>query len=179
MNLEKLSSKLPLITGWIDQTLAEHAALAQTVADFDFVRLPHFFSANLLARTKVVAVARVPVPPLTAMGLPEFSAFEKGDYAGIAFKDTYFLQIAQATNESTHFHELVHVLQWADLGVERFLLAYAAGLEANGYRNSPLEAMAWELQDYFDRSGQPGDVEGLVRNKLNELYPQTPESPAA
>jgi len=52
------------------------------------------------------------------------------------------------------------------LGVESFLLAYAAGLAANGYRNSPLEAMAYELQDYFDRKEQPIDVAAVVRSKL-------------
>jgi hypothetical protein len=171
VNLENLLPKLPLITGWIDATLTAHAGAARPVADFGFKRLPNFYSPELLARTKVVAVARVPVPPLTAIGLPEFAAFEQGDYAGITFKDTYFMQASQVANESIHFHELVHVVQWAHLGVERFLLAYAAGLAANGYRNSPLETMAYDLQDYFDRNGQPGDGSAIIRRKLNELYP--------
>jgi len=171
MNLEELSSKLPLITGWIDQTLAKHAANAQPVADFGFIRLPYFFPANLLARTKVVTLVRVPVPPLTAMGLPGFSAFENGNYSGITYKDTYFLQVPQAANESKHFHELVHVVQWAHLGAERFLLTYATGLAANGYEKNPIEVMAFELQDYFERRGQPVDVETVVRNTLNERNP--------
>ena len=171
MNLEKLLPKLPLITDWIDKTLSAHAGQARPVADLGFKRLPNFYSSDFLTRTKVVAVARVPVPPLTAIGLPEFAAFEQGDYAGITFKDTYFLQTSQLANESIHFHELVHVVQWAHLGVERFLLAYAAGLAADGYRNSPLEAMAYALQDYFDRNGQPCDVAAIIRSKLNELYP--------
>jgi len=98
--------------------------------------------------------------------LPEFAAFEEGDYAGITFKDTYFMHASQGTDESIHFHELVHVVQWAHLGVERFLLAYAAGLAANGYRNSPLEAMAYDLQDYFDGNRQPCDVAAVIRSKL-------------
>jgi hypothetical protein len=171
MNVEKLSSKLPLITGWIDEMLAKHAADAQLVTDFRFARLPLYFSAHLLACTKVVTLGRVPVPPLTAMGLPEFAAFENGNYRGITYKDTYFLQILQAANESTHFHELVHVVQWAHLGVERFLLAYAAGLAANGYEKNPMEVMASALQAYFERKGQPVDVETVVRNTLREQNP--------
>jgi len=170
MNLELLLPKLPLITEWIDQTLVAHARQAQPVAGFGFKRLPNYYSDNFLAGTKVVAVARVPVPPLTAFGLPEFGDFERGDYAGITFKATYFLQATQVNDESLHFHELVHVVQWAHLGVEKFLLTYAAGLAANGYRNSPLEAMAYDLQNYFDQNGKPVDVEAAVQKKLSELY---------
>jgi hypothetical protein len=172
MNIEALSSKLPLIVGWIDKTLGEHAAQARSVADFGFSRLPHFYSVDLLARTKVVVVAKVPTPPLSAMGLQEFAAFENADYGGITFKDTYFLQDSQAANESIHFHELVHIVQWAHLGVERFLLAYAVGLMTKGYRESPLEEMAYGLQAYFDHNGQAGSVENVVRTKLDEQFRQ-------
>jgi hypothetical protein len=171
MNLESLLPKVPLITGWIDRTLAAHAKEAHSVASFGFKRLPTFYSAECLARAKVVAIERVPVPPLTSIGLPEFGEFERGIYTGITFKDTYFVAATQRGNESLHFHELVHIVQWAHLGVEKFLLAYAAGLASNGYRNSPLEAMAYDLQAYFDQNGRPGDIESAVRNKLNELYP--------
>jgi hypothetical protein len=58
---------------------------AISVADFGFDRLPRFYSSDLLARSKVVEVSRVPVPPLGALGLPEFKNmqlekvfFEKG-----------------------------------------------------------------------------------------------------
>jgi hypothetical protein len=159
------------MVAWIDQTIATHAGNAVAVANFGFDRLPSFYSPDLLARAKVVEVGRVPVPPLSALGLSEFAAFEQGDYAGITFKDTYFVKATEAANESLHFHELVHVVQWAHLGVEKFLLQYAAGLAARGYRNSPLEVMAYDLQNYFDGNGQPADMEAVIRNKLNEFYP--------
>ena len=108
---------------------------------------------------------------LGSLGPAPCHRFEQGDYAGITFKDTYFVKAAEAKRESLHFHELVHVVQWAHLGVEKFLAAYAAGLANQGYRHSPLEVMAYNLQDYFDRNGQPDDVVAAARNKLNELYP--------
>jgi len=166
-----LLTKLPQITSWIDATLAAHAAQARSVASFGFKRLPEYYSPQFLAQAKAVVVERVPVPPLTAVGLPELAAFEQGNYAGITYKDTYFLKAVEASRESLHFHELVHVVQWAHLGVEKFLTAYAAGLATQGYWNSPLEVMAYDLQDHFDRNGQPADVVVVVRNKLNELYP--------
>jgi hypothetical protein len=171
VQIQKLLSKLPEITGWINAMLASHANKSQPVASFGFRRLPGYYSPQLLAQAKVVVVEHVPIPPLTALGLPEFADFEQGDYVGITFKDTYFVKAAAAGQESLHFHELVRVVQWAHLGVKKLLTAYAEGLAVQGYRNSPLEVMAYDLQDYFDQNGPPGDVVATVRNKLNELYP--------
>jgi hypothetical protein len=170
VSLDDFPAKVPLISKWIDDTLAQHATSARRVSDYGFPRLQNFYSAGLLATAKVVPVDRVPIPPLVDMGLPEFADFVSPESSGITYKNTYFLRTTEAEKESIHFHELVHVVQWAHLGVERFLLAYAAGLLAYGYRNSPLEQMAYGLQAYFDQNGQPGDVETAVRSKLNELY---------
>ena len=167
MNVEALLPMLPLIGGWIDETLRAHASQSRPVTDFGFTRLRDFYSDDLLARTKVVIVPKVPTPPLSALGLHQFGAFENGNYAGITFKDTYFVQISQARVESLHFHELVHIVQWAHLGAEHFLLAYAAGLMEKGYRDSPLEAMAYELQGSFERGDLRGNVEIVIRDRLD------------
>ena len=71
-------------------------------------------------------------------------------------------------------HGLVHVIQWRLLGPERFLALYADGLERLGYRNSPLEAMAFTLQKRFDREAQPFSVEAACRTLLlrpERLFP--------
>ncbi len=49
------------------------------------------------------------------------------------------------------------------------LALYANGLEAFGYRNSPLEKMAYDAQELFDRSAAVFDAEKLVTEKL-EAY---------
>ena len=53
-------------------------------------------------------------------------------------------------------------------GPERFLAAYADGLERFGYRDSPLEAMAYDAQAAFARSAQIFNAEQLVAEKLIE-----------
>jgi len=169
VNRESLISKLPLIIRWIDHTLAEHAAAARPIVSFGFKRLPQFYSSALLLKAKVVAVDAVPVPPLRSLGLPEFGAFELGNYRGITFKDTYFVERHHEDDESLHFHELVHVAQWARLGAENFLLAYAEGLAIYGYRHSPLEAMAYDFQNDFDQNCPPFDMESAICAKLNEI----------
>ena len=159
----------PLIAGWIKQTLAEHASAARSVASLGFGRLAHYYDAPLLVSSLVVVVPRVPVPPLSAMGLDRFSDFEHMDAAGITYLNTYFVRADQAHSESLHFHELVHVVQWRLLGPERFLALYAEGLERFGYRNSPLEVMAYQLQDQFEREPQPFSVEAACQVSIRNM----------
>jgi hypothetical protein len=159
----------PKMMGWIRQILANHATQAKSVASQGFKRLPLYFSEAFLRTAKFVAVERVPVPPLSALGLNQFGAFEQGDYAGITFLDTYFLRYETAADESLHFHEMIHVLQWDLLGPERFLAAYGAGLEKHGYRTSPLEAMAYEAQRVFDQNVQPFNARQMVVTELEKL----------
>ena len=73
------------------------------------------------------------------------------------------------TTRVLHFHEMVHVVQWRVLGAERFLALYADGLEAFGYRNSPLEKIAYDAQELFNHSAAVFDAEKLVTEKLESL----------
>jgi hypothetical protein len=139
------------------------------VASFGFSRLPDYYDAQLLASTKAVVVERVPMPPLSAMGFDRFSDFERTDAGGMTYLDTYFLRADQIHDESLHFHELVHVVQWRLLGPEGFLALYADGLERFGYRNSPLEVMAYDFQDRFECETQPFDGEVACQKLLRDL----------
>jgi hypothetical protein len=75
---EEFQAIYPHIIGWIRQTLGAHEKRAQTVGSMGFTRLPLYFGRELLETAKVVAVDRVPVPPLSAIGLSQFAEFEKG-----------------------------------------------------------------------------------------------------
>ena len=45
-----------------------------------------------------------------------------------------------------------HVIKWRILGPDRFLFLYVNGLECFGYRQSPLEAMAYDAETAFASS---------------------------
>ena len=169
MTDQEFNALYPLVFGWIQQTLRQSAPAARPVASFGFQRLPEFYDADTLATAKVVLVNRVPVPPLSAMGLERFADFERMGAAGITYLNTYFLRADQAWDESLHFHELVHIIQWRVLGPERFLAAYAGGLERFGYRGSPLEVMAYALQAQFDAREAPFPVEATVKVQLDHV----------
>ena len=87
----------------------------------------------------------------------------------ITYVDTIFVNYLQKT-ESLFFHELVHVVQWERLGVDNFLLAYGIGLMKFGYQDSPLEQMAYFLQDHFDRGTLDLGVIELIRQGTDVIW---------
>ncbi len=177
MTEQEFRKVYPLIAGWIKKTLAQHASVARPVASLGFSRLPHCYDAQLLASSMVVLVPKVPMPPLSAMGLDRFREFEQMDAGGTTYLNTYFVRADQAHSESLHFHELVHVIQWRLLGPEKFLAVFADGLERFCYRKSPLEVMAFSLQGRFDREVQSFSVEAACQSLMREMA--TPgDSPA-
>jgi hypothetical protein len=106
------------------------------------------------------------------MGLSGFDDFENLDAAGITYLSSFFVRLGHERNESLHFHELVHVVQWRHLGPERFIIAYALGhLLSGGYRANPFEVMAYELQARFDRGGPAFDVASIVIPELDLVVP--------
>ena len=169
MTPEEFRTLYPHVIGWIQGTLKAHSAEAKSVSSIGFPRLSQYFTKDLLSSTKVVVVDRVPMPPLSSMGLSQFAEFEHGDYAGVTYLDTFFVKRSSASVERLHFHELIHVVQWRLLGPEKFLAIYADGLEKVGYRDSPLEAMAYNAEESFCLSDQIFDAENLVAEQLNRM----------
>lgn len=172
MSLQLLQQKLPEVRAWIDRTLAVHATLARPVSTLGFLRLASYYSANLLASARVISVAKVPIPPLASMGLAGFVEFENLDAIGITYLSSFFVRHGSERDESLHFHELVHVVQWQHLGPDRFIMAYALGhLMSGGYRTNPLENMAYGLQARFDANAPAFDVAAIVCRDLDRVVP--------
>ena len=100
------------------------------------------------------------------MGLTRFADFERGNFNGITYLNTFFIKRNELRNEVIHFHELIHVIQWRILGPEQFLRLYADGLERFGYRDSPLEVMAYDAEAAF-MAKDIFDAEKMVARKLS------------
>ena len=169
MASDRYTEFLPAISKWIQSTLDGHAGSAKPVASFQFPRLPRYFSEQLLNTSSVVLVDHLPIPPLSEWGLAEFASFGQQSTDAITYLDTYFAKPNAATDESVHFHELVHVIQWQVLGPRDFLLLYAAGLAERGYMECPLEAMAFAHQRRFDVDWPSYSVEAEVRKQTLAL----------
>lgn len=144
MTPEEFHQFYPLAADWVRHILTTHAGAARTVASCEFPRLPLYFRAERLASAKVIVGDQLPLPPLSSWVMTRFADFERGDPEGITYLDTFFLKPRQSRNETIYFHELIHVIQWRTLGPENFLRLYADGLERFGYRDNPLEVMAYD-----------------------------------
>jgi len=166
MTPQEFEKFYPLIAGWLRSTLTVHSSAARSVASCGFPRLPLYFSVETLALANVVPVDRLPIPPLSSWGLTRFADFERSDPDAITYLDTFFLKRHQSKNEAIHFHELIHVIQWRVLGPENFLRSYADGLERFGYRENPLEVMAYDAEKRFVTSTAGFDAEQFVVENL-------------
>jgi len=138
----------------MDALRADHVRESVAASALGLGRLFDHFPARMLDETHVVTISEIPYPPVSAFGLPEFERM--ASISAITFGDVYFVR--PDAPEGVHFHELVHVVQWNALGRSDFLLTYAVGLMQHGYAESPLEAIAFDLQARFERMAPRGSV---------------------
>jgi hypothetical protein len=161
---------LPAVRQWVDDTLRTYHERAAPVDSGEYPGLAQAFPHELLNRVRCVVVAdNPPFPPLSRLGLPELAAFESFPISGITYRDTFFVRDGRQS-ASLCFHEIVHVVQWDRLGVDRFLMAYGTGLMQAGYRNSPLEEMAYRLQADFDGGHLPRDLVGMIQQATDRIW---------
>ena len=154
--LRRVVDALPLMERWMDALHAAHLRDSVAARELRLPRLFDHFPARVLDETRAVTLSDLPFPPVSAYRLPEFEPMARTPMTGITFGNMYFVR--PEASEGVHFHELVHVVQWDALGVPDFLLTYAVGLVQHGYARSPLEAIAFELQERFERM----EVRGFV-----------------
>ena len=166
--LFRVHRALPKLREWINALVVEEGGRAKPVDALGHKGLSEYFEPALLRSARVTAVARIPFPPVTSMGVPEFEAMSTMPMSGITFNNVFFALESQL-DESLCFHELIHVIQWQALGVDDFLLTYAAGLLQHGYERSPLEAIAYATQALFDtRSPMPGLTAAVIDHARTE-----------
>jgi hypothetical protein len=170
--VQRLHLAIPGLQQWIDKTVDQYADQRKTIHSFGFKKLSLHYPHELLLETKVVETPQVPFPALEEFRLPEFSYLQQFSLAGITFMDTIFLRQDQLT-ESHFFHELVHVVQWARLGVDNFLLAYGLGLIQYGYEQSPLEQMAYSLQRGFENDEVPKHLAHYIQARTDAIWKNT------
>ena len=164
--LGRLQHALPHVKKWMDALHAEHSHECIRASSLGFPRLASYFPRTLLDNAFAVPSDIMPFPPVREYGLPEFEAMANMPMKGITFGNMYFVRPTQSIEE-LHFHELIHVIQWSKLGIEHFLLTYALGIVQFDYEQSPLEAIAYELQARFHQATElPNVVEYVERHAV-------------
>jgi hypothetical protein len=171
--LERVAAALPHIRTWMMDLRAQHAGRGFPVRQFGFANLAKVLPSRWLEKTRVVIVETTPFPPVSACGLPEFQNMAATRWEAIAFDDVYFVKRGYEDFEAIHFHELIHVIQWATLDADAFLLTYATGLVRYDYENGPLERVAYDLHAAFMRDTLPPDLIGHIVRRTHEAYTAT------
>lgn len=137
------------------------------------VTLEGFFPGNLLDSVRIVTNRRVTDPLVAKLGrrlrLGEIPSFR--DVGAVTFSNVIVFH--EPVTISVLFHELVHVVQYSQLGVETFARLYVSGfLKTRRYEEIPLERHAYELGFRFERlPEQSFSVIDEVAKRINErLY---------
>lgn len=123
-----------------------------------------YFHEDFLANSYYVVVPQIPVPAYQFLEQHGLEKLFNRNLAGLTLNDTYYVVPEVADNLQIHFHELVHVAQWQNLGVEGFITRYLEELKSFGYDNMPLERMAYELDERYMAGGPVVDVQKTVQS---------------
>ena len=173
----RLYSQLPELTRWMQRTRERYLSSATAVAELGFKKIDVVYPPNIRNFAKLVAdFEHVPVPSFTQMGLEQLKEFEGLNPVGITFNDMIYLQEGYF-DEMTCFHEMIHVVQWKHLGIEKFLISYGVLQAVHGYKDNPFEQIAQYYQERLESNALPMNFLEKTRqhaidtwNSVNPLY---------
>ena len=176
LNTQELVSYLAENAGhWIESQRAQHRVHADPLPDTTLAVLSGFFEKGTLDRTRIRHVPSIENPPF-------YKEFEEAGeafpldftvWAAITFGDVILVNGEQVPGPPSHsvvFHEMVHVVQYDELGIHEFARRYVTPFVQSrfNYMSIPLESVAFDLQGRFEeRSGDPFSAEEEIRSRIS------------
>lgn len=176
LNTQELVSYLAENAGhWIESQRAQHRVHADPLPDTTLAALSGFFEKGTLDRTRIRHVPSIENPPF-------YKEFEEAGeafpldftvWAAITFGDVILVNGEQVPGPPSHsvvFHEMVHVVQYDELGIHEFARRYVTPFVQSrfNYMSIPLESVAFDLQGRFEeRSGDPFSAEEEIRSRIS------------
>ena len=175
LNTQELVSYLAENAGhWIESQRAQHRVHADPLPDTTLAALSGFFEKRTLDRTRIRHVPSIENPPF-------YQEFEEAGeafpldftvWAAITFGDVILVNGEQVPGPPSHsvvFHEMVHVVQYDELGIHEFARRYVTPFVQSrfNYMSIPLESVAFDLQGRFEeRSGNSFSAEEEIRSRI-------------
>jgi hypothetical protein len=162
-----VSQLVTMVEDYIINGQKKYAPQAVPLTDAQRNAMQPFFPAAVLDSTRLCVLhgTRVSNPSMYAMAkmmgirnLPDFA-----EMAAITFVDVIVSH--QEFGEAPLFHELVHMVQYAQLGLKEFAARYVNGFVQGGsYEEIPLEKHAYALESRFSQNAtQVFSVDDEVR----------------
>ena len=142
-----------MVSDYISSSRKKYGANAMPLTPEQRAAMLPFFPADILDQTRLLVLKgqRIQDPGFYTMArmmgfkdLPSFS-----DVAAVTFVDVIVSH--EEFTDALLFHELVHVVQYAQLGVKEFGARYVSGfITGGGYEGIPLEKNAYELEQRYE-----------------------------
>lgn len=149
-----ISQLATMVEDYISASRKKYAPEAAPLTSAQHAAMLPFFPAEILdaVRLCVLHGSRVPNPSMYTMAkmmgirdLPDFS-----DMAAITFIDVVVSH--EDFSNDLLFHELVHTVQYSQLGLKEFARRYVQGFISGGsYEEIPLEKNAYDLEGRYSR----------------------------
>src|SRR5579859_566197 len=163
-----VSQLASMVESYISESQKKYASQAVPLTEAQRATMQLFFPADILDKVRLCVLrgSRVPNPSMYSMAkmmgirdLPDFS-----DMAAITFVDVVVSH--EEFTDDLLFHELVHVVQYAQLGVKEFAARYVNGfIQGGSYEEIPLEKNAYSLEGRFSANpDRPFSVTDEVRS---------------
>ena len=131
---------------WIIATKQKYAKHCTNINDIKFNFVNALFPQDIIHNVLVAIIDDFPFPPFEKMGIPDLAYWNNIKLAGITYGDLIFIK---KINESTIFHELVHISQKHFIGYDKYHAAYAQLVLNIGYANNPFETIAYKYEKQF------------------------------
>jgi hypothetical protein len=141
-----------MVADYISSSRKKYSVDAMPLTSEQCLGMQPFFPAEILDQTRLLVLKgqRIQDPGFYTMArmmgfkdLPSFS-----DVAAVTFVDVIVSH--EEISDALLFHELVHVVQYAQLGLKEFGARYVSGfVTGGGYEGIPLEKNAYELERLY------------------------------
>ena len=146
-----------MVESYIENSRDKYLPKAAPLTTEQRALMEPFFPAEILnaVRLTVLHGTRIQNPPFYTMarimGIKNLPSF--ADTSAVTFIDVVVSH--EEFSPRLLFHELVHAVQYAQLGTKGFASRYTSGfLKAGGYAENPLEKHAFELEQRFNANPQ-------------------------
>lgn len=162
---------------WAESQRDRYRSTSRKLEDNEMDELKRFFGPETLHKTRIKMVPIIENPDfyatLNKMGIPE--PMDLTTASGITYMDTVLISERYLIHQSQWlpliFHELVHIVQYEVLGVQKFMEEYLYGWADHGfsYASIPMEKDAFDLAAKYELDTEHGfSVIKEVRLRLTE-----------
>ena len=162
---------------WLLEQHDLHMPGARPLSNEERALLGRYFDQRILDIVHIAIVDHVSNPgfysELSDLSISSLLDFSQA--AGFTLMDCilicqYYQSLPSSWN-SILFHEMVHVVQYDILGLEKLLDQYLASWVQTGYQYNGIlfERQAFKLEDRFERNEPPFSVRQIVEQELRDM----------